>query len=186
MKFNIKYVYRFVIVLILSAPLALQAALPEFTSIVDEAKDSVVNISTKTKARRSDSAERPSIPNLPEGSPFGDLLEKFFNHENPERRRYAQSLGSGFVISADGYILTNHHVIAGADEVIVRFSNREEYVASIIGSDEASDIAVLKIDAEGLPVLKFGDSDNLKVGEWVLAIGSPFGFDHSVTAGNYP
>ncbi|MCZ6882417.1 MAG: DegQ family serine endoprotease [Gammaproteobacteria bacterium] len=183
MKFNIKYVYRFVIVLMLSAPLALQAALPEFTGIVDAAKNSVVNISTKTKARRSDSAERPSIPNLPEGSPFGDLLEKFFNHENPERRRYAQSLGSGFVISADGYILTNHHVIAGADEVIVRFSNREEYVASIIGSDEASDIAVLKIDAEGLPVLKFGDSDNLKVGEWVLAIGSPFGFDHSVTAG---
>ncbi|MCZ6724231.1 MAG: DegQ family serine endoprotease [Gammaproteobacteria bacterium] len=183
MKFNIKYVYRFVIVLMLSAPLALQAALPEFTGIVEEAKNSVVNISTKTKARRSDSAERPSIPNLPEGSPFGDLLEKFFNHENPERRRYAQSLGSGFVFSADGYILTNHHVIAGADEVIVRFSNREEYVASIIGSDEASDIAVLKIDAEGLPVLKFGDSDNLKVGEWVLAIGSPFGFDHSVTAG---
>ncbi|MCZ6797486.1 MAG: DegQ family serine endoprotease [Gammaproteobacteria bacterium] len=183
MKFNIKYVYRFVIVLMLSAPLALQAALPEFTGIVDAAKNSVVNISTKTKARRSDSAERPSIPNLPEGSPFGDLLEKFFNHENPERRRDSQSLGSGFVFSADGYILTNHHVIAGADEVIVRFSNREEYVASIIGSDEASDIAVLKIDAEGLPVLKFGDSDNLKVGEWVLAIGSPFGFDHSVTAG---
>ncbi len=183
MKFNIKYVYRFVIVLMLSAPLALQAALPEFTGIVDAAKNSVVNISTKTKARRSDSAERPSIPNLPEGSPFGDLLEKFFNHENPERRRDSQSLGSGFVFSADGYILTNHHVIAGADEVIVRFSNREEYVASIVGSDEASDIAVLKIDAEGLPVLKFGDSDNLKVGEWVLAIGSPFGFDHSVTAG---
>ena len=183
MKFNIKYVYRFVIVLMLSAPLALQAALPEFTGIVDAAKNSVVNISTKTKARRSDSAERPSIPNLPEGSPFGDLLEKFFNHENPERRRDSQSLGSGFVFSADGYILTNHHVIAGADEVIVRFSNREEYVAEIIGSDEASDIAVLKIDAEGLPVLKFGDSDNLKVGEWVLAIGSPFGFDHSVTAG---
>jgi len=183
MKFNIKYVYRFVIVLMLSAPLALQAALPEFTGIVDAAKNSVVNISTKTKARRSDSAERPSIPNLPEGSPFGDLLEKFFNHENPERRRDSQSLGSGFVFSADGYILTNHHVIAGADEVIVRFSNREEYVASIVGSDEASDIAVLKIDAEGLPVLKFGDSDNLRVGEWVLAIGSPFGFDHSVTAG---
>ncbi len=183
MKINIRYIYRFVIVLMLSAPLALQAALPEFTGIVDAAKDSVVNISTKTKARRSDSAERPSIPNLPEGSPFGDLLEKFFNHENPERRRDSQSLGSGFVFSADGYILTNHHVIAGADEVIVRFSNREEYVASIVGSDEASDIAVLKIDAEGLPVLKFGDSDNLKVGEWVLAIGSPFGFDHSVTAG---
>ena len=128
--------------------------------------------------------ERPQIPNLPEGSPFGDLLEKFFNHENPrERRRDARSLGSGFVISEDGYILTNHHVVAGADEVIVRFSNREEYVANIVGSDEASGIALLKIDAEGLPVLKFGDSDILKVGEWVLAIGSPFGFDHSVTAG---
>jgi serine protease Do len=184
MKFNIKTIYRLVIVLVLSAPLALQAALPEFTKIVDEAKSSVVNISTKTRARQSDLAERPQIPDLPEGSPFGDLLEKFFNHENPrERRRDAQSLGSGFVISEDGYILTNHHVVAGADEVTVRFSNREEYVASIVGSDEASDIALLKIDAEGLPVLKFGDSDNLKVGEWVLAIGSPFGFDHSVTAG---
>lgn len=184
MKISIKTIYRFIIVLMISAPLALQAALPEFTRIVDEAKNSVVNISTKTRARQSDLAERPQIPDLPEGSPFGDLLEKFFNHENPrERRRDAQSLGSGFVISEDGYILTNHHVVAGADEVIVRFSNREEYVASIVGSDEASDIALLKIDAEGLPVLKFGDSDSLKVGEWVLAIGSPFGFDHSVTAG---
>ncbi len=184
MKFNIKYVYSFIVVLMLSVPLMVQAALPEFTSIVEQAKDSVVNISTKTKARKSSSAEMPGIPGLPEGSPFGDLFEKFFNHENPGgRRREAQSLGSGFIISEDGYILTNHHVIAGADEVIVRLSNREEYVASIVGSDEASDIALIKVDATGLPVLKFGDSDSLKVGEWVLAIGSPFGFDHSVTAG---
>jgi serine protease Do len=184
MKFNIKYVYSFIVVLMLSVPLMVQAALPEFTKIVEQAKDSVVNISTKTKARKSSSAEMPGIPDLPEGSPFGELFEKFFNHENPgERRREAQSLGSGFIISEDGYILTNHHVIAGADEVIVRLSNREEYVASIVGSDEASDIALIKVDATGLPVLKFGDSDSLKVGEWVLAIGSPFGFDHSVTAG---
>jgi len=184
MKLNIKYIHGFFIVLMLSVPLMAQAALPEFTKIVEQAKDSVVNISTKTKARKSSSAEMPGIPDLPEGSPFGDLFEKFFNHENPgKRRREAQSLGSGFIISEDGYILTNHHVIAGADEVIVRLSNREEYVASIVGSDEASDIALLKVDAEGLPVLKFGDSDSLKVGEWVLAIGSPFGFDHSVTAG---
>jgi serine protease Do len=121
---------------------------------------------------------------LPEGSPFGELFEKFFKQDELEgRRRQTQSLGSGFIISKDGYILTNHHVIAGADEIIVRMANRNEYVAELIGSDEASDVAVLKVEAEDLPILKFGDSDKLKVGEWVLAIGSPFGFDHSVTAG---
>jgi len=184
MKFFNNYIFQFILITVLSVPLVVQAALPDFTQIVEAAKDSVVNISTKTKARKSKSAESPSIPNLPEDSPFGELFEKFFDRENPhERRREAQSLGSGFIISKDGYILTNHHVIAGADEVIVRLSNREEYVAKIIGSDEAADVAVLKVDADDLPTLKFGDSDDLKVGEWVLAIGSPFGFDHSVTAG---
>jgi serine protease Do len=183
MSYLIKHIYRIVFVVALSLPLVAQAALPEFTKIVEEAKDSVVNISTKTKAKRSSSKER-SIPELPEGSPFGELFEKFFDRDEIERgRRDAQSLGSGFIISADGYILTNHHVIADADEVIVRMSNRKEFVATVIGSDEASDIAVLKVEADHLPVLEFGDSDKLKVGEWVLAIGSPFGFDHSVTAG---
>jgi serine protease Do len=171
------------LVILVSAPLTLQAALPDFTQIVDKAKDSVVNISTKTKARPS-SSKQYNIPELPEGSPFGELFDKFFDRDELDRRgREAQSLGSGFIISEDGYILTNHHVISGADEVIVRMSNRKEFVARIIGSDEASDIAVLKVDGEDLPVLSFGDSDKLKVGEWVLAIGSPFGFDHSVTAG---
>ncbi len=184
MKFNYSYFFRSILVMVVSVPLVVQAALPEFTQIVDDAKDSVVNISTKTKARKSKSSQHPSIPDLPEGSPFGDLFEKFFNYENPgEAQRDSQSLGSGFIISKDGYILTNHHVIDGADEVVVRLANREEYVATIVGSDKASDIAVLKVDAKKLPVLKFGDSDSLKVGEWVLAIGSPFGFDHSVTAG---
>ena len=184
MKFNYSYIFRLILVMVVSVPLAVQAALPDFTRIVDDAKNSVVNISTKTKAQKSKSSQHPSIPDLPEGSPFGELFEKFFNYENPgEAQRDSQSLGSGFIISKDGYILTNHHVIDGADEVIVRFANREEYVAKIIGSDKASDIAVLKVDAKNLPVLKFGDSDSLKVGEWVLAIGSPFGFDHSVTAG---
>jgi serine protease Do len=184
MKFFNNYIFQFILITVLSVPLVVQAALPDFTQIVEAAKDSVVNISTKTKARKSKSAESPSIPNLPEDSPFGELFEKFFDRENPhERRRESQSLGSGFIISKDGYILTNHHVIAGADEVIVRLSSREEYVAKIIGSDEAADVAVLKVDADDLPTLKFGDSDDLKVGEWVLAIGSPFGFDHSVTAG---
>jgi serine protease Do len=161
MNFLGKTVYRIVFVLVFSLPLTVQAALPDFTEIADEATNSVVNISTKTRAGKARSNDnQPDVKRIPR-----------------------QSLGSGFVISEDGYILTNHHVIAGADEVIVHMANREEYVAKIIGSDEASDIAVLKVEAEGLPVLKLGDSDNLKVGEWVLAIGSPFGFDHSVTAG---
>ena len=179
-----QYFIHIFLILMLSAPITAQAALPDFTRIVENAKNSVVNISTRTKARKSDSGNRLHIPNFPEGSELGELFEKFFGNKGfGERRRDSQSLGSGFVFSADGYILTNHHVIAGADEVIVRFANREEYEAIIIGSDKASDIALLKIDAENLPVLKFGDSDDLKVGEWVLAIGSPFGFDHSVTAG---
>ncbi len=178
------HIYRFILIAALCVPIAAQAALPDFTRIVDQAKDSVVNISTKTRARKSRSIEAPSIPDIPEGTPFGDLFEKFFDYENPRgRRRESQSLGSGFIISKDGYILTNHHVIEGADEVIVRLANREEYVARVVGSDEASDVAVLKVEADDLPILKFGDSDKLKVGEWVLAIGSPFGFDHSVTAG---
>lgn len=183
MKYLTNHIHRAIFVVLFSLPLAAQAALPDFTKIVDEAKDSVVNISTKTKAKKSSSREY-NIPELPEGSPFGELFEKFFDRDEIERgRRDAQSLGSGFIISDDGYILTNHHVIAGADEVIVRMSNRKEFIAKIIGSDEASDVAVLKVEAEKLPVLEFGDSDELKVGEWVLAIGSPFGFDHSVTAG---
>ena len=184
MKYLNYSLYRYLLVLVFSLPLAAQAALPNFTDIVEAAKDSVVNISTKTKAKKSSSNENPAMPELPEGSPFGELFEKFFKEDELQgRRRESQSLGSGFVISSDGYILTNHHVIAGADEIIVRMANRDEYVAELIGSDEASDVAVLKVDAQDLPVLKFGDSDKLKVGEWVLAIGSPFGFDHSVTAG---
>ena len=167
---------------LVSLPLSLQASLPDFTVIVDQAKDSVVNISTKTRPRNIQ--EEYNIPELPEGSPFGELFEKFFERDEFDNRgREAQSLGSGFIISDDGYILTNHHVIAGADEVIVRMSNRKEFIARVVGSDEASDVAVLKVEGEDLPVLSFGDSDELKVGEWVLAIGSPFGFDHSVTAG---
>ena len=177
------HLYRFFLVTLLSLPLAAQAALPEFTGIVEDAKDSVVNISTKTHSKRS-SSPGDGMPEISPDTPFGELFEKFFDPDDfNRRRRDGQSLGSGFIISDDGYILTNHHVIAGADEVIVRMSSRKEYVARIIGSDEASDIAVLKVEADDLPVLEFGDSDALKVGEWVLAIGSPFGFDHSVTAG---
>jgi serine protease Do len=183
MKFLSQHLYRIILIIGFSLPLAAQAALPDFTKIVDESKDSVVNISTKTKVKSS-SSKRHNIPEFPEGSPFGELFDKFFDQDEFDRRRRdAQSLGSGFIISDDGYILTNHHVISDADEVIVRMANRKEYVAKVIGSDEASDVAVLKVEEDNLPTLKIGDSDDLKVGEWVLAIGSPFGFDATVTAG---
>ncbi len=179
-----QYLFKFIVFAVLSLPIAAQASLPDFTGIVEMAKNSVVNISTTTKPRKRQSENKTPMPELPEGSPFGELFDKFLNPDDfGERGREGQSLGSGFIVSSDGYILTNHHVIDGADEVIVRLSNREEYIARIVGSDKASDVAVLKVEAENLQVLEFGDSDELKVGEWVLAIGSPFGFDHTVTAG---
>ena len=95
----------------------------------------------------------------------------------------AKSLGSGFIISKDGYVMTNYHVVKDADEIIVRLSDRRELKGEVIGVDQRSDVALLKIEATGLPVARIGKSSELQVGEWVLAIGSPFGFDHSATAG---
>jgi serine protease Do len=158
--------------------------LPDFTGIVENAKDSVVNISTSKIIKSNQLRKHLEIPQLPEGSPFGELFKKFFDPDGqgiPDQE--TSSLGSGFIISKDGYILTNHHVVDGADEVIVRLNNREEYEAKVIGSDKDSDVALIKIEGDNFPMLKFGDSNALKVGEWVLAIGSPFGFDHTVTAG---
>jgi serine protease Do len=112
------------------------------------------------------------------------LFKKFFEQgPNTPRPKESESLGSGFVLSDDGYILTNHHVIKDAEEIIVRFSDRTEMIATLLGSDERSDVALLKVDAKGLKTVKLGDSNKLKVGEWVLAIGSPFGFDYSATVG---
>jgi serine protease Do len=113
-----------------------------------------------------------------------ELFKKFFEEGIPDLgNRDAQSLGSGFILSNDGYIMTNNHVIKDADAIEVRLSDRRVFEAELIGSDPDTDVAVIKIDAKNLPVVKIGSSDKLRVGEWVLAIGSPFGFDHSVTAG---
>lgn len=171
-------------ILFFNVQIATANQLPDFTGIVENAKDSVVNISTSKTVKSNQLRRHLEIPDLPEGSPFGELFKKFFDQDGlgiPDRE--TSSLGSGFIISKDGYILTNHHVVDGADEVIVRLNNREEYEAKVIGSDKDSDVALIKIDGEDFPMLKFGDSNALKVGEWVLAIGSPFGFDHTVTAG---
>lgn len=164
---------------------AVARGLPDFTDLVEEASPAVVNISTtQTVQQRS----RPG--GFPPGQQIPDIFRHFFEEfqeQGPQqqqpRQRQRQSLGSGFIISEDGYLLTNNHVVENAEEIIVRLSDRRELVAELIGSDPSSDLALLKIEAEGLPVVRLGDSDQLRVGEWVLAIGSPFGFDHSVTAG---
>lgn len=169
---------------------ALASGLPDFTELVEQNHPVVVNIST-TRSSGGGGPELPPGIEWPdiEGTPFGELFKKFF--EEQERgggnggggRETPSSLGSGFIISSDGYVLTNNHVVDGADEVFVRLHDRRQLTAEVIGTDERSDVAVLKIEADDLPVAKIGASKTLKVGEWVLAIGSPFGFDHSVTAG---
>jgi serine protease Do len=161
--------------------------LPDFTELVNDNAAAVVNISTTMK--KSEAGGMPpgfSMPDIPEDSPFHDFFKKYFDempkgYGGPSQER--SSLGSGFIISKDGYVITNNHVVSEADEIVVRLNDRREFVAELIGTDKRSDIAVLKIDATDLPMLKLGDSSKLNVGEWVLAIGSPFGFDHSVTAG---
>jgi serine protease Do len=160
-------------------------ALPDFVDLVEKNSPAVVNIST-TQKLKVPGHKGYGAPNLqlPENSPFNELFRHFFDEDTGSpRQREAQSLGSGFIISKDGYIMTNHHVIDGADQVIVRLNNRKTYEAQIIGSDRASDIALIKVDAQDLPTVKIGKSSELKIGEWVLAIGSPFGFESTVTAG---
>lgn len=164
------------------------ASLPDFVDLVEANAPAVVNISTSQKVQASHHRLPPGLemPDLPEDTPFGDLLRRFFGEGDGHGELEdfdSKSLGSGLIMSADGYILTNHHVVRDADEIIVRLSDRREFVAAIVGADKRSDVALLKIDADDLPTVKIGSSKDLKVGEWVLAIGSPFGFDHTVTAG---
>ena len=154
---------------------------PDFADLVEEASPGVVNISTTAAAAET-------LAQGPEDSPFNEFFKRFFGEredeggeEAPEPQ--AQSLGSGLILWPDGYILTNRHVVRDAQEVIVKLSDRRQFPAKLIGTDERSDLALLKIEASGLPAVKLGDANKLRVGEWVLAIGSPFGFDYSVTAG---
>ena len=178
------YVGALLLVLLGSHALTAQAQLPDFTELVEEASPAVVNISTRQKmpARGQSQLMVPDLEGLP------PLFREFFERNLPQvprndRQPEAQSLGSGFIISSDGYVLTNNHVVADADEILVRMSDRSELEAKLVGADPRSDVALLKIEGKNLPTVKLGRSENLKVGEWVLAIGSPFGFDYSVTAG---
>jgi len=165
------------------------AQLPDFVPLVEKNAPAVVNISTASKVKPQRRADLNGIPE--------ELLRRFFGDAFPippgqgevprgrgdDNKKEMQSLGTGFIISADGYIITNHHVIADADEITVRFSDRKELSAKVIGSDERTDIALLKVEAKGLPTVTLGQTSKLKVGEWVLAIGSPFGFEATVTQG---
>ena len=161
--------------------------LPDFTELVEENADAVVNISTSKQSEvKRGLPPGMEMPDLPEDNPFGDFLEKFFGEHGGnggDEFFNSRSLGSGFIISNDGYVITNHHVVKGADEIIVKLSDRRQLVAEMVGSDPRSDIALLKLEGSDFPSVKLGDSDAIKVGQWVLAIGSPFGFDASVTAG---
>ena len=160
--------------------------LPDFTELAEKQGPSVVNISVTQVMQQN---ENP-FPGMPDDEAFGELFRRFGlpmpgvpRGQMPPQEFKSQSLGSGFIISADGYILTNAHVVNSADEVIVKLSDKREFKAKIIGADRRTDVALLKIDATGLPKVSIGDPSQLKVGEWVAAIGSPFGLENTMTAG---
>jgi serine protease Do len=170
----------------------LVVGLPDFTRLVDRVGSAVVSVEAEVGARQRTAAAQPAQPQMPDEEQIPEFFRRFFGPDGmpmpgmpggPDARPRGVSQGTGFIISADGYLLTNHHVVDGANTVRIRLADRREFTAKVVGSDEQSDVALLKIDASGLPTLRIGDSKALKSGQWVVAIGSPFGLDHSVTAG---
>jgi serine protease Do len=170
----------------------LVVGLPDFTRLVEQVGSAVVSVEAEVGARQPARTAQRAQPQMPDEEQVPEFFRRFFGpdgmpmpggQEAPDARPRGVSQGTGFIISADGYVLTNHHVVDGADTVRIKLSDRREFTAKVVGSDEQSDVALLKIDASGLPTLRIGDSKALKSGQWVVAIGSPFGLDHSVTAG---
>ena len=156
--------------------------LPDFTDLVDKHGSAVVNVSTTQTVRGNRTL--PQFPELDEDDPMFEFFKRFIPRQPGMPRDFqSKSLGSGFIISPDGYILTNAHVVDSADEIAVKLTDKREFKAKVIGTDKRTDVALIKIEASGLPAVKMGDPGKLRVGEWVVAIGSPFGFESSVTAG---
>ena len=188
---NLFKVSALALALALGAGLAAQSAqsapLPDFVQTVKEVSPAVVNISTTQKRPKMARGMPPgAVPQFPEGHPFNDLFKHFYEGmpgEGMPNQRPAQSLGSGFIIDASGVILTNAHVVKDAESITVRLQDKRELPAKVLGMDERTDVAVLKVEASGLPVARLGNSDQVEVGEWVLAIGSPFGLDFTATQG---
>jgi serine protease Do len=159
------------------APGRYAAALPDFASLAEHYGPAVVNVTIVGK--------RQNVSDVPNGMSPNDPFFEFFRRfgQQPRNAPPPMGEGSGFIVSADGYIMTNAHVVADANEVTVKTTDRREYPAKVVGVDEASDVAVIKIEAKNLPTVRLGDPSKLRPGEWVVAIGSPFGFENSVTAG---
>ncbi|WP_309146168.1 DegQ family serine endoprotease [Nitrosomonas sp. Nm84] len=181
-----RIIFRFIVISLFLSPFAVFAQaneLPDFTGLVEKHGAAVVNISAVQTSNTLNGQVLPEIPGIPENSPFYDFFKRHMQPFPAPRRSEPKSLGSGFIISSDGYILTNAHVVETADEVTVKLNDKREFVAEIIGTDRKTDIALIKINATDLPKVTQGNPENLRVGEWVIAIGSPFGFEHSVTAG---
>lgn len=187
--------HKFILIILFglsSSIFAQTRELPDFTDLIDTQGAAVVNISTVQTHSTPKNQAIPGMPNIPEDSPFyeffrrhsphGAIPKELLPHETP-REFESKSLGSGFIISSDGYILTNAHVVSSADEITVKLNDKREFRAEVIGADRKTDIALLKIEARNLPQVTQGDPNQLRVGEWVVAIGSPFGFESSVTAG---
>ncbi len=156
--------------------------LPDFTALVSQFGPAVVNVDVVSRQRETRGWQGP--PGMSPNDPFSDFFRRFgIPAPGGGNAPPARGEGSGFIVTPDGYILTNAHVVDGATDVTVRLTDRREFSAKVIGSDKRTDVAVIKIDAKGLPTVKIGDPSKLRPGEWVVAIGSPFGFDNSVTAG---
>jgi serine protease Do len=152
--------------------------LPSFVTLVKKEGSAVVNVSTIRTVRQTAEA----VPNIPQDDPMFEFFRRFMPPPGTKEFQ-TRGLGSGFIISQDGFILTNAHVVADTDEVVVRLTTKREFKAKIVGVDPRTDVALLKLEANGLPFVKIGDPGKLEVGEWVAAIGAPFGFENSVTSG---
>lgn len=166
---------------------ALVRGLPDFTELVDQVGPSVVNIRTSERVSARTNASGMDEDMLEFFRRFGVPIPNMPRQQRPQRpqpeEEQPRGVGSGFILTADGFVMTNAHVVEGADEVIVTLTDKREFKAKIVGADKRTDVAVVKIDATGLPAVKVGDVSRLKVGEWVMAIGSPFGLESTVTAG---
>lgn len=163
---------------IAAPPAPFAGALPDFAALAEQYGPAVVNVAVVGKSQQV-----ADFPGVSPNDPFSDFFRRFGQPVPRGRAQPVQGEGSGFIVSADGYILTNAHVVANVDEVTVKTTDRREYTAKVVGVDEQTDVAVLKIDAKNLPTVRIGDPEKLRPGEWVVAIGSPFGFENSVTAG---
>ncbi len=172
---------------VLAQPAAAVRGLPDFTDLVDQVGPSVVNIRTVEKASSRANASGMDEEMLEFFRRFGVPIPNAPKQQRPQRPQdedqQPRGVGSGFILTADGFVMTNAHVVEGADEVIVTLTDKREFKAKIVGADKRTDVAVVKIEATGLPAVKVGDLNRLRVGEWVMAIGSPFGLENTVTAG---